>query len=294
MYFDRSQLMALASILTTGTFEKAAQHLGVTQSAISQRLKALEEKLGCLLVIRGHPCTATAQGERLLRHANEVALLEKQTKEEIGFTSETSDFASLQIAVNADSLATWFIGALAQVDGFLFDLKIDDQEHSANWLRRGEVQAAVSSESAPIQGCDCFPLGALRYQATASPEFMEKWFAKGVTLEALKRAPSLTYNNKDTLQTEWLKLVFGEVFIPNCHWLASSHGFIDATVNHIGWGMNPQVLAQPLIDQGKLVELIPNTAYETQLYWHISRSTAHTIKPLTKAVRTTAKNALTG
>ncbi|KZK81416.1 putative HTH-type transcriptional regulator [Pseudovibrio sp. Ad13] len=292
MDFDRAQLAAFASILTTGTFERAAQHLGITQSAVSQRLKALEEKLGCVLIIRGTPCVTTTQGEVLLRHANEVALLEKQVKEEIGFSSETSNLTSLQIAVNADSLATWFIDALAQVDGFLFDLKIDDQNHSADWLRRGEVQAAVSAEPTPIRGCDCFPLAALRYRATASPAFVKRWFPDGVTLEALKLTPALTYNVKDTLQTEWLRSVFGESIFPNTHWLPSPQAFIDATVNHIGWGMNPSILVDPLIEQGKLVELIPDTPYDTKLFWHTSRATAHTIAPLTTAIRQAARSAL--
>ena len=210
--FDPAQLAALSAVLRTGRFERAAQMLHVTQSAISQRVRQLEEQVGTALVIRSQPCRATDAGGRLFRHAEEVRLLEQGARRDLGLEpeneAESDGWPTLRLAVNADSLATWFVPAMACVDSVLFDLVIDDQDHSAEWLRRGDVRAAISGSAKPVQGCDCRPLGALRYLATASPAFVEHWFgADGVTPMRLARAPAITFNAKDRLQTRWAEQV---------------------------------------------------------------------------------------
>jgi len=200
--YDYALLAALAAVVRTGSFERAAQQLRVTPSAVSQRIKLLEERLGAMLVVRGQPCTATPLGQRLCQHCEQVALLEAGLGE--AFPATGTSPATLRIAANADSLATWLIAALAAVPDLLFDVVLDDQDHSADWLRRGEVLAAVTGHGAPLQGCECRPLGVLRYVATASPAFVECWFADGLTPEAAARAPCLTFNQKDLLQRRWL------------------------------------------------------------------------------------------
>ncbi|MEY8838238.1 ArgP/LysG family DNA-binding transcriptional regulator, partial [Cribrihabitans sp. XS_ASV171] len=199
MQFDPHHLAALSAILRLGSFEAAAAELSVTPSAISQRIKAFEDRIGAALIHRGPPCTGTPTGVRLAKHAEDIGLLETQLTRDLGLGPETRA-TRIRIAVNADSLATWFVPALASVEGTLFDLVIDDQDHSADWLQRGEVSAAICAGGKPIAGCDTHPLGSLRYLPTASPDFMACWFAEGVTPQALARAPCLTFNAKDMLQ----------------------------------------------------------------------------------------------
>jgi LysR family transcriptional regulator (chromosome initiation inhibitor) len=149
---DYAQLSALAAVIRTGSFERAAQHLGVTPSATSQRIKLLEERLGGVLAIRGQPCTATEAGQRLCQHAEQVALLESSLQDSLPGLQAGSRPLTLRIAVNADSLATWFITAMSRTEGYLFDIILDDEDHSAEWLRRGQVAAAVTGHSTPVQG----------------------------------------------------------------------------------------------------------------------------------------------
>jgi LysR family transcriptional regulator (chromosome initiation inhibitor) len=236
---DPAQLAALAAVHRRGSFELAAAELHVTPSAVSQRIKTLEETTGSLLIRRGSPCTATDTGLRLIRHHDEVTLLESTLAADLPGLSPGP--ATLRIAVNADSLATWIIPALAATDGFLFDLMIDDQDASQDWLRRGEVVAAITSHPGPLQGCDTIPLGALRYLATAAPAFVSCWFSGGVTAQALSRAPALTFSEKDRLQDRWIARRTGpgrKVTFPS-HRLASSQGFVDACRAGLGWAMNP-------------------------------------------------------
>lgn len=282
--FDYAHLEALVAVLRTGSFEQAARRIGVTPSAISQRVRLLEERVGSVLVVRGQPCTATETGQRLSRHAEEVALLERSLGDDLAPTSGRGANPTIRIAVNADSLATWFVPAMAAVPDRLFDLVLDDQEHSAEWLRRGEVRAAVSGSAQPVQGCDGRPLGRLRYIATASPAFMRRWFPDGVTVQALSLAPALTFNAKDTLQARWSAAYVGDGIVPPTHWLPSSQAFVDAALAGIGWGLNPEHLVAGAIADGRLVPLLPDAPYDVPLHWHWSRSVAAALGSLNRAV----------
>ncbi|WP_372886388.1 LysR family transcriptional regulator ArgP [Shimia sp.] len=293
MNFDHAQLQALAAILRCGSFEAAAGELGVTQSAVSQRLKALEDRVGTRLVHRGQPCTGTDAGRRIAAHAAHVGLLEQSLARDLG-ASVSGRGSTVRIAVNADSLATWFLPALAGVPELLFDLVVDDQEYSADWLRRGEVAAAVTSHDRPVSGCDCIALGALRYVATASPAYMKRHFPDGVSPEAVARAPMLRFDPKDYLQSRWMQKHLGCKLSPPSHRLPSSQGFVEACLLGLGWGMNPEILARPHIEAGRLVTLLEGAGYETPLYWQHSRLLGDALAPLTRAVRRQARSDLPG
>jgi LysR family transcriptional regulator, chromosome initiation inhibitor len=287
---DPAQLAALAAVHRRGSFDLAAGDLHVTPSAISQRIKSLEEATGILLIRRGQPSTATPAGLRLIRHHDEVTLLERKLSEDLPGLSPGP--ATVRIAVNADSLATWVIPALAATEGYLFDLVIDDQDVSQDWLRRGEVAAAITSHPGPLQGCDTIPLGALRYRATASPDYCARWFADGTTLRALAQAPALTFSDKDRLQTRWATAQgLARPTLPT-HRIASSQAFVDACLAGLAWGMNPEVLVRPHLASGALVELIPDTPLDVPLFWQFTRLAAPALRPLTDAVRKAAAGTL--
>ncbi|CUH52791.1 LysR family transcriptional regulator ArgP [Shimia marina] len=290
MQIDYAHLAALAAILRTGSFDAAAQDLGVTQSAISQRLKALEERIGMPLVLRGSPCVGTETGRRLAAHLDQVGLLEGALARDLAALSPRS--ARLRIAVTADSLATFFLKAVAQVPDLLVDLVVDDQDFSADWLRRGEVVAAVTAHEAPIAGCDSLPLGAMRYIASASPAFVKQHFANGVTPEAISKAPVLIFSSKDRLQHQWMQQTLGITPTPPSHHLPSAPGFVDASLLGLGWGMNPEPLVRPHLNSGALVPLLPDTPFDTPLFWQSSRLLAPALAPLSKALQQIARQHL--
>ncbi|MFA3918117.1 LysR family transcriptional regulator ArgP [Ruegeria hyattellae] len=291
MQFDPKQLRALAAILRLGSFEAAAAELAVTQSAISQRIRALEERVGMALVERGTPCIGTEAGLRIAKHAEDVGLLEAQLSRDLSLEVARKP-TRLRVAINADSLATWFIDAMAQIEGVLFDLVIDDEGHSADWLRRGAVSAAIGSGPRPVPGCDVTPLGNLRYLATASPIYCKRWFADGVTSQTLSTAPCMTFNRKDELQRTWIEQAIGQRVAPPSHFLPSTHAFVDAARAGLGWGMNPEPLVRAHIDDGQLVELLPDQPLDVALSWQVSRVMALALSPLTRAVKQAAAGRL--
>ncbi|ACM28895.1 LysR family transcriptional regulator ArgP [Agrobacterium rhizogenes] len=297
---DYSALRAVSTVVQTGSFEKAAGLLNVTPSAVSQRVKQLEERLGIVLIVRGNPCIATEKGEWLCRHMENVGMLEIELFGHLPSLvdpTEPEPRVTLHIATNADSLGTWFLTAMsnfANRSPYLLNIAIDDEDHTAEWLRRGQVVAAVTSLEKPVSGCRRMSLGALRYHATASPDFIARHFPQGVTAQAIGKAPALTFNQKDRLQSRWMRQVFGEDLSPPAHWLPSTQGFVAASLSGMGWGMNPAALVREHLASGRLVELIPETPLDVLLYWQMNRLAADRLVDLTREVTTVAKHHLLG
>jgi LysR family transcriptional regulator (chromosome initiation inhibitor) len=182
--------------------------------------------------------------------------------------------------------------AFLAVDRALFDVAIDDQEHTQQWLRAGDVLAAVTADSQPVQGCDSIALGKLKYCAVASPEYVQRNFPDGVTAAALAAAPSLKFNPKDRLQAQWVRgICRREIDVPT-HWLPSTQAFIDASVAGIGWGMNPQALVASHLGDGSLVELVPGRLLSVPLYWQHTRLQMPMLARLTKAVVSASRASL--
>jgi LysR family transcriptional regulator, chromosome initiation inhibitor len=293
---DYAALAALAAVIREGSFERAALTLHVTPSAVSQRIRALEERVGCALVVRSQPCQATETGRRLCQHVDRVRLLEQELQGTLpALAPEGAARVALPVAVNADSLATWFAPALARYAAdapVLVDLAVDDQDHTSEWLRSGAVLAAVTGSGRAASGCNSRPLGAMRYRAAASPAFVARHFAGGVGAGSLAQAPSLVFNSKDELQARWVRrLCHREVDLPR-HRVPSSHAFVAAAVAGMGWGLHPQALIAPQLKAGSLVELVAHRPLDVALYWQHARAASTLLEPLTREVVAAAARAL--
>ncbi len=294
---DTAQLAALAAVVQEGSFERAAAALHVTRSAVSQRIKLLEERIGQVLVRRATPCTPTEAGQALYRHAQQVALSEAHALATItGHAVPTA--VRLSLGVNADSLATWFPQAMADAAagdggaGITFDIHIEDQDHSSRLLREGRVMAAVTAEPVAVQGCQALRLGTMRYRALCSPGFWQHHFAQGVNPKALATAPMLVFNRKDALQERFLRRITRRTLRPPVHWLPSSHAFVDAMRLGLGWGMAPERLVADALAAGSLVDLAPDKPVDVVLYWQHWRLDVQALHRITSAVRQAAAGAL--
>lgn len=258
----------VAAIVDSGSLDAAARTLRVTPSAVSQRLKSLEQQLGQVLIVRGRPATTTAAGEAVVRMARQIALLEHDALSALGLDA-AGGRVSIPLAVNADSMATWFLAPLARVaelHDIDFDLHRDDQSFTARLLESGEVMAAVTSEEAPVAGCTVAPLGVLRYEAMATPSFADRWFSDGVTDAALKRAPFVDFDRRDTLQHTWLRSRgVDEQGIPR-HYVPASHDYAQAVLLGLGWGMLPGSQATDAAASGAAIALGGDPIH-VPLYW---------------------------
>ncbi|MFC3107039.1 LysR family transcriptional regulator ArgP [Undibacterium arcticum] len=270
MKLDSKQCEAVLAVLDGGSFEQAAARLHLTSSAVSQRVRALEQVLGSVLVVRGRPCRATHAGQRLLQYLRRAQLLEQDLQAE--FAGEHAQPLSIALAVNADSLASWFLPALAQFllrEQVLLDLTVDDQDHTYMLLEAGLALGCISTEAHPMRGCVAEPLGVMRYRCMASPEFRKRWFARGMTRTAARRAPVVVFNRKDKLQADFLLQHLG---LPAdaypCHYIPASEPYMQAICLGLGWGMLPEVQMRELQASGALADLMPDRPTDVGLYWH--------------------------
>jgi len=290
------QLTAFAAVLAEGSFEAAARRLSLTPSAISQRIKTLEDRLGQVLVLRRLPCQATPAGQRLLRNAQQLQLMEAETLSEFAATDPANRAAStMAIAVNADSLASWLLPALAELHarhGMLFDIRTEDQDHSADLLRDGSVLGAITADARPVQGCAVKKLGVMRYLPIASPVFVEKYFNDGLTAATLGHAPMLIFNRRDALQTRFMRGVTRARLAPPIHYVPSSTAFIEAAALGLGWAMAPAAMLRAPLASGAVQTLAPGRWLDVPMYWQhwTIRSPALTL--LTEALLRAAASSL--
>lgn len=285
--------LTVAAIVDGGSLDAAARALSVSPSAVSQRLKWLEQQLGQVLIVRSKPATATAAGEAVVRMARQVALLEHEALTALGLDAGGGR-VSVPLAVNADSMATWFLAPLARLSArhdIDFDLHRDDQNFTARLLESGEVMAAVTSEAAPVSGCSVTGLGVFRYEAVANAEFAQRWFPNGIVAEALQRAPFVDFDRRDTLQHVWLTSQgVSEHGIPR-HYVPASHDFAQAVILGLGWGMLPWEQAASAVASGALVPL-GGDPVRVPLYWQQWNLRSHLLDAIAREVAEEAERVL--
>jgi LysR family transcriptional regulator (chromosome initiation inhibitor) len=278
--FDGPQLATLAEVVRHGSFESAAASLHVTPSAVSQRIKALEQATGQVLVRRSRPTRATQAGMVLVRLAGQVELLEREARGLLGMAGQVR----LALAVNADSLSTWFPEVLAGLpDDVLVDLQCADQDLTAGLLRDGTVVAAVTADRGPVQGCTSVPLGAMRYLAVASPAFATAYLPPSSTSGAWRAARLVAFDRHDTLQDRFLAAL-GVATPPAGHHVPSQEAFLAVVRAGAAWGMLPEAAAGPEIAAGALVDLAPGRWLDVPLHWQRWKVDAPVLADLTALV----------
>ena len=269
---DPAALDCLAALADHGGFDAAAQRLAITQSAVSQRLRALETQIGQPLVVRSRPLRLTEPGKVLLRFARQLQAMRADVSRELGMQASSGE--RLAVAVNADSLATWVLPALDDLvqEGLLLELDVYDQDFTHDWLRQGEVLGCVSTVDAALKGCRVVPLGVMPYAAMASPDFIArvlKGSVDGLNEATFSQVPFLVFNRKDDMQQQWAAKTFG-VARPRLQSLhvPSSEAYLRAATMGWGIGVLPELQARDALARGDLVVLRPESTVDIALYWH--------------------------
>lgn len=289
--FDADQLATLAAVVRHGSFEAAAGSLHVTPSAVSQRIKALELAAGQVLVRRARPTRATAAGQVLVRLAGQTSLLEHEARGELGGTGPLT----VPLAVNADSLSTWFPVVLAGLpEHVLVEVHRVDQDRTADLLRDGTVMAAVSADSSPVQGCAVLPLGSMRYLAVAAPGFAAEHLPPGSGPEVWSRARLVAFDRHDTLQDRFLAAlgVPVDADLPGRHLVPSQDAFLAVVEAGLGWGTVPEAAARQALGAGRLVDLAPGRWLDVPLFWQRWKVEAAVLATLTTRVVDAASTGL--
>ena len=300
--FDPTALESLAAIVGEGGFERAARRLSITQSAVSQRLRALEAQVGTVLVVRSRPLRPTAAGQLLLKHTKQLRLLRADLERDLGELGHSSAAAAMRederisIAINADSIATWALPALGELarEGLPLEVITDDQDFTHEWLREGQVLGCVTTLRQALRGCRVVGLGAMEYIAIATPQYRDAHCPRGLTPANFRELPFVAFNRKDDMQSEFVanalglrRVVLRQLFVP------SSEGQVRAVL--AGWGLAvvPLLLVRGLLEQGLLVNVLPGHSLPIQLYWHCWNLQSEVLDSLTRALQENAERTLT-
>jgi len=297
--FDPAALECLAAIVEEGGFERAAQRLSITQSAVSQRLRALEAQIGTVLIVRSRPLKPTAAGQLLLKHTKQLRLLRADLERDLkelapSSTGGAREEERISIAVNADSIATWALPALNELarQGLPMEIITDDQDFTHEWLREGHVLGCVTTLKQALRGCKMVPLGAMNYIAIAAADYARERCPRGLDPHNFRELPFVAFNRKDDTPAEFVAKAFGlkrvalnQLFVP------SSEGQVRAVL--AGWGVSvvPELLARGLLRQGQLVN-IAEFSLPIQLYWHCWNLESEVLDQLTAALTGAAAQAL--
>ena len=298
--YDPDALECLAAIVDEGGFERAAQRLSITQSAVSQRLRALEAQIGTVLIVRSRPLRPTSAGQLLLKHTKQMRLLRADLERDLKELAPSSiggarEEERISIAINADSIATWALGALDDLarQGLPMEIIADDQDFTQEWLREGQVLGCVTTLRQALRGCKVVPLGAMRYVAIAQEALARERFSKGLGPHNFRDVPFIAFNRKDDMQREFVSKAFGlkrvslnQLFVP------SSEGQVRAVL--AGWGVSvvPELLARALLASGQLVNIAPSHSLPIQLYWHCWNLESEVLDSLTAALTSAAAASL--
>lgn len=267
---DYRGLEALYAIVKNNSFEKAAEKLHITQSAISQRLKNIQNYYGDSLLIRSHPYLTTKLGEKLLGHFMRVNQLEVSLDTELGI--KESKFV-ITIAISRDSLETWFISLIKQSNVFkntMLEILADDEEITLNYLKNGLVTACFSTSAKPLVNCEASYLGTLNYVLVCSPEFKQNYFGKeNIRPKDLIQAPAIIFDNNDSLHDRFLRKFFNITNTESTyHIVPSVQGFKQFALKGYAYALIPEIDVISEINSGKLVNLCPKNIWEMPVYLH--------------------------
>ncbi|WP_105373338.1 ArgP/LysG family DNA-binding transcriptional regulator [Neorhizobium huautlense] len=295
---DYRSVRAVIAVIRLGSFESAARELRVTQSAVSQRVKQLEKRLGTALIVRGNPCSATKEGEQLVRHFQRVEMLEHDLAAEFPRLTDpcsASERSRLRIGADPEWQGSWIVQALSgftQDAPFLVDLVLDETVRVGDRLRAGELLAAVTREEEFVEGYSSFSLGSLPVTAVATPAFMQHHFPRGLPSAAIASAPGLATGPTDRLPHQWIKRALGADVKVSLHRLPSRRSIFDAALAGIGWGVVPVHLATDHLRSGALVELRSGTGFALPLFWQVDPVAVKQLERLTASVVQLAKKNL--
>lgn len=288
--FRTDHLETLVALAEEGTFEAAARRLSVTPSAVSQRIKAMEKQTGQILVQRTNPVQPTAAGDIALRYGRQMRLLEDEAARALALEEGEGGAVTVPLAINADSLGTWFMEALARIEnpGVVFEVFREDQEHTTSLLRAGKVMAAITSEADAVQGCRSELIGTMTYRAVCSPHFLEKRLGGQVDPIGLGKVKVVDFDRKDETQNRFYREFSGRPLRAPRHFIPTSADYSRAIVLGLGWGLLPDQQCLPEIERGALVEIAPDRHLAIPLYWQRWTLESPLLEELTVAVKAVA------
>jgi len=268
---DYKLLQSLDAIIAEQSFDGASKRLNITQSAISQRIKQLEEQCTQPVLVRGTPLKVTDLGAKLLNHYQQVIQLETDLLVDINPEKSLAP-VTIAIALNADSIASWFIPAIADVlkiHNIELDLHVINESISHELIKDGKAFAAISDKPTGSPKTKVTPIGNIVYKLCAHPSFRDKHFPNGLNADSLSSAPGINYDHMDNMHYNYIEQHFGltKGEYP-CHRVRSAEGLLNLALNGVAYSLFPEPQIKQYLASGELIDIAPKLHLSQPLFWH--------------------------
>jgi LysR family transcriptional regulator (chromosome initiation inhibitor) len=291
---DYRALAVLDAVASQGSFEKAALALGISQSAVSQRIKALEDAAGRLLIVRGQPAVPTGLGQRLVSHHRNVKLMEAALDIDLGNKVSMPEIA---LAVDAASLATWFpmsLQPLLSPPRCQLKVQLADQRMALHLVQEGSVFGCVAAArehpDLHANGPEVTPLGKMRYVCVATPLFAGHWFGDGFSAEAVRLTPAVTCDQQ--MMADFLCEVLDINGPYPHHTMPISAATSECIYGSLSYGLMPLAQVSAALAGGRLTDLAPGHQVDVALNWHAWNLDTPFTRALTEQIVATARRHL--
>ena len=265
--YDHRQLEALGAVIECGGFDRAADMLGLTQAAVTLRIKHLERDAGKPLLIRSNPPEPTDAGRLLHNHFRKIRLLEEDLKSE--WEGEILS-KPLTLGVNASTLGSWFLPILRHIMKFtLVDLHVGEAKVVHNKLQQGTLAGCISIRHKASRGCYVEFLGNLVLRCIATREFRQKHFPRGVTAEAMRAAPAVLFHPESQMMRFFQKTALDiPPFDVPAHYIPTQRESLQLISDGAAYGFLPDPLFHRYQADRELIDLSPLAPIVIPQYWH--------------------------
>ncbi|PVZ10551.1 MULTISPECIES: LysR family transcriptional regulator [unclassified Pseudomonas] len=268
------QLEALHWIERLGTFERAAQHLHTTQSAISKRVLELEQSTGLQLFDRSQRgARLTAAGEEILVLGRQMLVL----AERIGSLKEGNQLTSrrLRLGVTELTALTWLPRLITQLvndfPGLTVEPEVDMSRHLHERLMDDLIDLIIIPDTFTAPEVTSVPLATVENAWMAAPGLISQ--SGVVSLRDLATYPVLVQGKKSgsgLFVNKWLGA--RGIELPKTLSSDSLTAMLGLTAAGLGVTYLPLECFKPLVEEGKLTVIQTDPALPPVPYMAMYRN----------------------
>lgn len=256
------KLQAFFEIASVGTVHGAARNLNITQTGVTQRIRALEKQLSTTLFTRSRSgMKLSHEGEALYRYCKNALDMEGQVISEI--TGNQSKVAANVILAGPTSIVSSRIipsclDLYKEFPNMILSYQLDDQENRVTLLKKGQVQIAILSPSDVTLEMDSKMLKPDKYILVAS----SKWKNRK-TLDIVRNERIIDFYQSDKTSQNYLKKfnLLSEARTDRI-FANTNYALISLIKAGIGYGTLTQEVASYELARGELIQLNQKQIFE--------------------------------
>lgn len=279
-------LEAFMAVAKYQTVNAAARNIHLTQTAVTQRIISLEQKLQTTLFIRTkHGMKITQEGEKLLRYCQTVTDLSMQTFDELagaGITSMQRVTISGPSSIMSSRIVPTCMKLSKKFPQLYLTFDINDTDDVIIGLRQGYSHFAVIKPQQVNQEMHSKELLPEKYLLVCS----KKWATRSLS-DILENERIIDFNEGDVMTFNYLQH-YGllDAANPNRLFVNRTDALQNMIVSGYGYGVLTEEFSQDLLKSGKLITLNQGHIYKNILHlaWYRRHESAKYLQDIIQSI----------